>query len=88
MPIEREELPVDILFVGAGPACLTSALHLKKQLAAMNQDDIEVAVIEKAQTIGAHILSGAVVDPRPISELLGEDWRDSGQLTWVIFKAN
>ncbi len=78
MPIEREELPVDILFVGAGPACLTSALHLKKQLAAMNQDDIEVAVIEKAQTVGAHILSGAVVDPRPISELLGEDWRDSG----------
>ncbi len=78
MPIEREELPVDILFVGAGPACLTSALHLKKQLAAMNHDDIEIAVIEKAQTVGSHILSGAVVDPRPISELLGEDWRDSG----------
>lgn len=78
MPIEREELPVDILFVGAGPACLTSALHLKKQLAAMGRDDVEIAVIEKAQTVGSHILSGAVVDPRPLVELLGEDWRDCG----------
>ena len=78
MPIEREELPVDILFVGAGPACLTSALHLKKQLTAMGREDVEIAVIEKAQTVGSHILSGAVVDPRPLVELLGEDWRDSG----------
>ena len=75
MSIEREELPVDILFVGAGPACLTAALHLKRQLAAMGNEDVEVAVIEKGQTVGAHILSGAVVDPRPLTELLGEDWR-------------
>ncbi|NRA74432.1 MAG: electron transfer flavoprotein-ubiquinone oxidoreductase [Planctomycetes bacterium] len=78
MSIEREELPVDILFVGAGPACLTSALHLKRQLAAMGNGDVEIAVIEKGQTVGAHILSGAVVDPRPLEELLGEDWRDKG----------
>ena len=78
MSIEREELPVDILFVGAGPACLTSALHLKRQLTAMGNGDVEIAVIEKGQTVGAHILSGAVVDPRPLEELLGEDWRDKG----------
>ncbi|MDE0960960.1 MAG: electron transfer flavoprotein-ubiquinone oxidoreductase [Planctomycetota bacterium] len=78
MSVEREELPVDILFVGAGPACLTSALHLKKQLVAIGQGDVEIAVIEKAQSVGAHILSGAVVDPRPLVELLGEDWRDCG----------
>ena len=78
MTAEREELPVDILFVGAGPASLTGALHLKRQLLAMGNDDVEIAVIEKGQSIGAHILSGAVVDPRPLEELLGEDWRDKG----------
>ena len=78
MSIEREELSVDILFVGAGPACLTSALHLKRQLAAMGNQEVEVAVIEKGLSVGAHILSGAVVDPRPLEELLGEDWRDKG----------
>ncbi|MEE2883783.1 MAG: electron transfer flavoprotein-ubiquinone oxidoreductase [Planctomycetota bacterium] len=78
MSIEREELSVDILFVGAGPACLTSALHLKRQLTAMGNEDVEIAVIEKGQSVGAHILSGAVVDPRPLEELLGEDWRDKG----------
>ncbi len=78
MPIEREELPVDILFVGAGPASLTAALHLKRQLSAIGNSDVEIAVIEKAQTVGSHILSGSVVDPRALVELLGEDWRDSG----------
>ncbi|MGE4619272.1 MAG: electron transfer flavoprotein-ubiquinone oxidoreductase [Planctomycetota bacterium] len=78
MTIEREELPVDILFVGAGPACLTAALHLKRQLAAMGNQEVEIAVIEKGTSVGDHILSGAVVDPRPLNELLGEDWRDQG----------
>ncbi len=78
MSIEREELPVDILFVGAGPASLTAALHLKRQLSAIGNSDVEIAVIEKAQTVGSHILSGSVVDPRALVELLGEDWRDSG----------
>jgi electron-transferring-flavoprotein dehydrogenase len=78
--IERESMEVDILFVGAGPATLASAYHLMKQVEAYNataeaegRDPIEpptVLVIEKAAGVGDHQLSGAVINPRAIQELM------------------
>lgn len=79
--IEREQLEMDVVFVGAGPASLAAALHLKNQLAKHNEfverrgfgnkiEDLEIAVIEKGSFVGAHILSGAVMDPIAIRELM------------------
>ncbi|GJM22532.1 MAG: dehydrogenase [Planctomycetota bacterium] len=81
----REVLDVDVLFVGAGPAGLSGALHLQKLIATHNAEAAEsggtpleepfVAVVEKADTVGAHTISGAVVDPRGLDELI-PDWRE------------
>lgn len=73
---ERESMPFDVVIVGAGPAGLSAAIRLK-QLAAENNAEIEVCVIEKGSEVGAHILSGAVFDPKAIDELI-PDWRDQG----------
>ncbi|MBM3984879.1 MAG: electron transfer flavoprotein-ubiquinone oxidoreductase [Planctomycetes bacterium] len=82
---EREVLEVDVLFVGGGPAGLAGALHLQQLLARHDALAREtggtplgermVAVVEKAETVGAHAISGAVVDPRALDELL-PDWRE------------
>lgn len=72
--MQREQLEFDALFVGAGPANLAGAIHLKK-LAQQQGREIEVAVIEKAESVGAHSLSGAVLDPRALQELL-PDFRE------------
>ena len=76
MMSERESMPFDVVIVGAGPAGLAAAIRLK-QLAAENSAEIEVCVIEKGSEVGAHILSGAVFDPRAMDELL-PDWREQG----------
>ena len=68
---QREELPIDVLFVGGGAASLAGALHLNRQ-ARKNNIDIEIAIIEKANEIGSHSLSGAVVDPITLKELFPE----------------
>ncbi|MFC3099606.1 electron transfer flavoprotein-ubiquinone oxidoreductase [Altererythrobacter lauratis] len=65
----RESMPVDVVIVGAGPAGLAAAIRLKQIDA-----NCEVVVLEKGAEVGAHILSGAVVDPRALDELL-PDWR-------------
>ncbi len=70
---ERDTLEVDVLFVGAGPASLAGAIQLM-QLAKASGKDLEVLVIDKAGEIGNHALSGAVVDPKALDELL-PDWR-------------
>lgn len=74
-PIEREELPFDVVFVGAGPASLAGALHLANLIKKHNAGggklgEIEIAVIEKGAEVGAHGLSGAVMDPKALAELM------------------
>ncbi len=71
---ERDCLEVDVLFVGAGPASLAGAIHLRK-LAQLHKREISVMVIEKGGEIGNHGISGAVMDPKALDELL-PDWRD------------
>jgi len=75
--VEREELPVDVLLVGAGPATLACAIRLTQLFEEKGWDDKTVLVIEKAEEIGYHTLSGAVMDPRGIAELL-PDFKDRG----------
>ena len=69
MNSEHESMEVDVLFVGAGPACLSGAIRLM-QLAGEKGLDIEVAVIEKGAEIGAHSLSGAIMNPIALKELI------------------
>src|SRR6266480_4770918 len=80
--MERETLEMDVVFVGAGPANLSGALHLARLVKEHNNavakgehtgealGDVEICVIEKGASVGAHILSGAVMDPRALKELL------------------
>ena len=87
--VEREVLEVDVLFVGAGPACLAGAYHLTQQVRAHDAavesgqlpgdkiGDIEIAVLEKGSEIGMHLLSGAVIDPRALRELM-PDFEEQG----------
>ncbi len=74
--VERETMEFDVVIVGAGPAGLAAAIRLK-QLAAKAQKDISVVVLEKGSEVGAHILSGAVIDPIGLDTLI-PDWRDQG----------
>ena len=70
----RETMEFDVVIVGAGPAGLAAAIRLK-QLAAETGKDVSVVVLEKGSQVGAHILSGAVIDPVALDRLL-PDWRE------------
>lgn len=85
--VERESMEVDVLFVGAGPASLASALHLMNQVEAYNRQaasegrpSVEpptVLILEKSASVGDHMLSGAVMNPRGIAELV-PDFAEQG----------
>src|SRR5882762_228447 len=87
--MERETLEMDVVFVGAGPANLSGALHLSRLITRHNEGvasgtingnhlgEIEIGVIEKGASVGAHVLSGAVMDPRALRELI-PDFEEQG----------
>ena len=74
--MERESMEYDVVIVGAGPSGLAAAIRLK-QLAVEQAQEVSVCVLEKGSEVGAHILSGAVLEPRALDELI-PDWRDRG----------
>ena len=74
--MEREAMEFDVVVVGGGPSGLAAAIRLRT-LAAEQGRDLSVCVLEKGSEIGAHILSGAVIEPRALDELI-PDWRDKG----------
>ncbi len=79
----RETLDIDVLFVGAGPASLAGAIHLARLLKKHNTEhpdeslELSVAVLEKGSELGAHAISGAVLDPKALRELLPESWHQA-----------
>ena len=70
--VEREAMEYDVVIVGAGPSGLAAAIRLKQL-----DGNLTVAVLEKGAEVGAHILSGAVIDPKGLAELL-PDWKALG----------
>ena len=74
--MERESMEFDVVIVGAGPSGLSTAIRLR-QLCAEHDSDLSICIVEKGSEVGAHILSGAVLEPRSLDELF-PDWKERG----------
>ncbi len=74
--VDRDVMPYDVVIVGAGPAGLSCAIRLK-QIAQAENKDLSVCIVEKGSAVGAHLMSGAVLEPRALNELI-PDWKDKG----------
>jgi electron-transferring-flavoprotein dehydrogenase len=90
----REEMPMDVLFVGAGPANLVGAIHLKNLIDQHNEAvaegkkagealEVQIGILEKGGEVGAHQLSGAVLDPKAMDELM-PGWREQAPIEQTI----
>lgn len=73
---DRDVMSYDVVIIGAGPAGLSCAIRLKQQAATKGQD-LSVCILEKGSEVGAHLLSGAVFEPRALNELI-PDWKQKG----------
>ena len=75
--IEREAMEFDVVIVGGGPAGLSAAIRLRQLAIEKNMPELSVCLVEKGSEVGAHILSGAVLEPRALNELI-PDWKEQG----------
>ena len=80
---ERDQLEADVLIVGGGPAGLAAAIKLRQLAAANGKDDLEIYLVDKGREIGAHGISGAVVDPKGLDELI-PDWRETAPVEAAV----
>ena len=74
MTVERDSLEYDVVIVGAGPSGLSAGIKIR-QLCEQSGQDLSVCILEKGSEVGAHILSGAVLQPTSLNELIA-DWKE------------